>query len=234
MKISYASILLAAALTVFAQVVIEPSAGVELDPSTGEEVGAPSDGNADPSVGPDGKCPSGTVYIGPSGMVCFFMCENQVTDDETIRYSNFPMNKGVECYTGSKYGKCDGQGYCIPNDKTSSSQSPTPSTSTVPTNSSLPSGTPSPSDKPYPEEPFPSPTPDECPPGMPYLGPNLGYSCYVDCEDPSRDSMFRRTPVERKDGVGCFEFESNRFGKCNDGACVVDPNDPRNKDQDDW
>jgi hypothetical protein len=227
MKISYASILLAAALPAFAQVVIEPSAEVELDPSTGEEIGPSSGGNADPSVGPTGKCPPGTVYRGQSVGICFFMCENQVTDDETIRYSNFPMNKGVGCYTGSEYGKCDGQGICIPNDKTSSSQSPTPSSSTVPTSSSMSSGMPSPSGEPN-QEPLPSPSPDECPPGMPYLGPSLGASCYVDCEDPSKDSMFRTTSVMRKDGVECFE--ANKYGTCDDGSCIIDLNDPRNMD----
>jgi hypothetical protein len=116
MKTSYASILIAAALPAFAQVVIEPSAGVELDPFTGEEVGPSSGGNADPSVGPGGKCPPGTVYKGEALFFnCFFTCGNEEEDKNDMI---FPMDSGTECFgPGGTKGICGG-GLCMLESKT--------------------------------------------------------------------------------------------------------------------
>jgi hypothetical protein len=104
-KISYAAILLATALPTFAQVVIQPSSDGEFDPSFG------------PSAGPGGECPSGLEYKGQSGVACYFVCEKKEVEDRIVRNFYFPMKNGVRCYNNGEYGKCDGKGFCVAEDK---------------------------------------------------------------------------------------------------------------------
>jgi hypothetical protein len=68
---------------------------------------------------------------------------------------------------------------------------------------------------------------EECPPGLIYYGPNSN-SCYIECDYPNADSILGHKTFRRKDGVECFE--ANRYGQCDDGMCVIDQDDPRNKD----